>query len=253
MPTPGHRAIDRRVPSPRSKVRSRRYRRASIVRAGACASQGHFRPDPSAPGRQTGHPARPAIAARYRAATRSDARARRRAARAWPSTMPAECPASWCRARPGRSARDHWLIELARQNLVAQILGDEALVLNDPVIRVDDVQRAVGAFERYTGRNRSSVDARNSAPSYAFFESQRGPVVFHDQSADEIGRGLGEEDVAVQLGRQPIAAVDRRRTHRREPRQPAVGPENAVLIATIDAGRRPHRPDDVDSGFCRDS
>ncbi len=34
--------------------------------------------------------------------------------------------------------------QVARQDLIAQVLGDVALVLNDPVIHVDDVEQAVG-------------------------------------------------------------------------------------------------------------
>ena len=41
-----------------------------------------------------------------------------------------------------------WLIELARQDLVAQVFGDEALVLDDAVVHVHDVERAVRAPTR---------------------------------------------------------------------------------------------------------
>ena len=79
------------------------------------------------------------------------------------------------------------------------------------------------------------MDARNSAPSYAFFARSVVPSSFTINRLHEIGGGFGDEDVAVQLRGQPIAAIDGRRAHRREARQAAVGPQNAVLIAAVDA------------------
>src|SRR6185436_14545959 len=41
------------------------------------------------------------------------------------------------------AAEPSWLFELSREDLIAQILGDVATVLDDPAMHVDDVKRAV--------------------------------------------------------------------------------------------------------------
>ena len=57
--------------------------------------------------------------------------------------------------------------------------------------------------------------------------------------------GFDEEHVAEQLGRQPIATIHRGRADGRERRERFVGAEHAVLVAAIDAWRRPYRPGHV--------
>ena len=108
VPTPGRRATCRRAPSSQSKVRSRRYRRASIVRAGASASPGALSARSFSAGTTDRSPrstsSRCAVSRHqpFGCASASTScagvglRQRRRSVRA-----------SSCRARRGRSARDH--------------------------------------------------------------------------------------------------------------------------------------------------
>ena len=67
-----------------------------------------------------------------------------------------------------------------------------------------------GAFASHTGRKRSSVEARNSRPIVGAARPQRRAVVADDQPPNEIAGRLGKERIAVQLGRETVATIDRR-------------------------------------------
>ena len=70
---------------------------------------------------------------------------------------------------------------------------------------------------------------------------KRGPVVGDDDPADEISGRLGDEHVAGELRRQPIAAIDHRRIDAGVGRERAVGAQLAGLVAAIHAAVGPHR------------
>ena len=98
-----------------------------------------------------------------------------------------------------------------------------------------------------TGRNRSSVEPKNSALSYALRARNVVPSSSTHDAPDEIAGGLGDEHIAVQLGRQSIAAIDHGRARGRHLHERAVGrSRNAELVRSIGAGIGPDRPDLVD-------
>ena len=125
-------------------------------------------------------------------------------------------------------------------------------MLDDAAIHVDDVERAVGRVreDRPAGTARRSTRGTRRA-RYALRAAHRRAVVVEDEAADEVGGRLGDEHVAVELGRQPIAAIDHRRADGRELRQRAVRAIDAGLIGAVGARIRPHRPDDVQVRRCR--
>ena len=129
-------------------------------------------------------------AARYRATSRSDATAPGRGAPASRTTTMAAGPDGSCRARRGQMRpRPDRLFELSREDLIAQILGDVAAVLDDAAIHVDDVERAVGRRRQVHGPEtlvgRGDEFAAFGRP---FVPRSVVPVVGDDDPADEIAR-----------------------------------------------------------------
>ena len=59
-------------------------------------------------------------------------------------TSPASDRGASCRGRRGRCGRSRSAARAVRDDVIAQVLGDEAAVLDDAAIHVDDVERAVG-------------------------------------------------------------------------------------------------------------
>ena len=118
-------------------------------------------------------------------------------------------------------------------------------MLDDAVIHVDEVQRAVRRVrqihrpEAFVGRGQE-LRALVGLPCH-----ELRPVVLDDDAADEVGRGIDHEDVAAEVSGKAIAAVHRGRADGGVRGEPAVGAEHAVLVAAIDARRRVHRPHDV--------
>ncbi len=102
-----------------------------------------------------------------------------------------------------------------------------------------------GPVDKSTGRKRSSVDARNSALSVRLPGAQRRAVVAQNDAAHEVGAGLRNEDVSVELRRQPVAAIDHRRADRCEAGERAVRAVDACLVGTVGAGIRAHGPHGV--------
>ena len=137
-------------------------------------------------------------------------------------------------------------LELARQDLIAQVLRDVALVLDDPVVHVDDVQRAVGRRGQIHRPEPLVGRGDELAALVRLLAAQHRAVVGHDDAADQVAGRLGEEHVAVQFRGQPVAAIERRRAHCRERGERLVRPQDAVLITAVHAGSRPDRPHGVE-------
>ena len=192
------------------KDRSRRARRGSRERAFACGGCGGFRQPPEHAAR---HPDS-SLCTRSRCAVSrhqpfgwasSSTSSRRRCAEAAASVprVVVSCTTRQIRPRPIGCSSPR------RDDLVAQVFRDVAAVLNDAAVHVHDVQRAVGR-RRQIHRPEALVGRREElARSYAFARAQRRAVVADDDAADQFAGRLGDEDVAVQIRRQPIAAIDR--------------------------------------------
>ena len=161
------------------------------------------------------------------------------------SSMPKPYRAGSSRARRDRSGQTRSTGRAFAEDVVAQIDRQGQPVLDDPAIHVDDVERAVG---RVGEKDRPETLVGRGEELAAFVRlarPQRRAVVGQDDAADEVGGRLGDEDVPVQIGRQPIAAIDERGADGREPRQRAVGAIDAGLIGAVGSRVRAHRPDDV--------
>ena len=172
---------------------------------------------PSTPAPPTRRRARPAAAAPCPATSRSDATVPARAAPASPSTAPARRPAASCRARCDRCGP--WPIGCSSpfaHDVVAQVPVMKPRCWMMPRYMSTTYSVPSGALDRYTGRNRSSVEARNSASVVGLPRRATWCRCPDDDPADEIPRGLRDEDVPVEVGRQAIAAVDQRGADRRE-------------------------------------
>ena len=87
-------------------------------------------------------------------------------------------------------------------------------------IHVRDVQRAVGRIGEVDGAE-ALVGRREefSALSYAFRARSVVPSSLTMIAADEVGGRLRDEHVAIELRRQPVAAIHQRRADGGEPRQ----------------------------------
>ena len=130
-------------------------------------------------------------------------------------------------------------LQLAREDLIAQVLGDVVAMLDDAVIHVDEVERAVRRVrqihrpEALVGRGQE-LGALVRLP-----RDELRAVVMDDDAADEVGGGIDDEDVAAELRGKAIAAIDRGRADGGVRGEPAVGAEHAGLVAAVDARRRP--------------
>ena len=118
-------------------------------------------------------------------------------------------------------------------------------MLEDPAIHVDDVERAVGRIGQIHGPEALVGRGQELPLVVRLSRAQRASVVAQDDAADEIGGRLGDEDISVEIRRQPIAAVHERRADGRELGQRAVGAIDAGLIRAVGARVRAHGPDDV--------
>ena len=159
-----------------SKVRRRPGRRASTARAAACASPARSRrclPRPSAPPTESPRSTSSRCAVSRHQPFGCDSvstscgggRFRQRRLPVAPRRVVHHAIDAPVAARP---------IELARQDLVAQIFRDVCHVLDDAAIHVDDVERAV----RARTRDSPAGTARRSTPGtlplrYAFFAPER--------------------------------------------------------------------------------
>ncbi len=138
------------------------------------------------------------------------------------------------------------LLEPARENLIAQILRDVVAVLNDAPIEIHDVERPVGRAGEIDGPEPLVGGRQELRLVVRPARLKRRAVVLHDDPAHEVARRLGDEDVAVELGGQPVSPVDHWRADGRVGGERPVGAEDTALIAAVHAARRPHRPDRVD-------
>ena len=113
-------------------------------------------------------------------------------------------------------------------------------------VHVDDVQRAVGRRGQVHRPEPLVGRGDELAALVGLLAAQRRAVVGHDDAADQVAGRLGDEHVAVAV---PPAAGRRDRPSARprgERGERPVGAQDAVLIAAVDAGRRPRRPHGVE-------
>src|SRR5262249_39190908 len=142
--------------------------------------------------------------------------------------------------------------ELVRFDLLTKVRRDQAVVLNDAAIHVDDVERAVRTgtevdwTEPLVGRgDEVSLRVRIAAHDAAVRRGQDLPL-------HQVAYRLRDEAVAIDLGQQ-LAAVAPRAARRRELEELAVAQLAGGLTAASDPRRLVHRPDrfirrDVDVG-----
>src|SRR6185436_7365914 len=132
--------------------------------------------------------------------------------------------------------------ELVRLDLLTEVGRDQAVVLDDAAIHVDDVECAVRTgtevdrTEPLVGRsNEVSLRVRIAAHDAAVLRGQDLPL-------HEVAYWLRDKGVAIELGQQ-IAAVDPRAARRRELEEPAVAQLAGGLTAARDPRRLVHGPD----------
>src|SRR3954466_13997764 len=142
--------------------------------------------------------------------------------------------------------------ELVRLDLLAEVRRDQAVVLDDASIHVDDVECAVRTStevdrtEPLVGRsNEVSLRVRIAAYDAAVLRGQDLPL-------HEVAYRLRNEGVAIELGQQ-VAAVDPWAARRRELEEPAVAQLAGRLTSARDPRRLVNGPDrfvrrDVDVG-----
>ncbi len=137
-------------------------------------------------------------------------------------------------------------LQLAGDDLIAQVLGDVGPVLDEPTIHIHDVEGAVRSA-REIDRPEPFVDRREELCPVIRLSSPEGrAVVVEHDAAYEIRRRLRHEDVPLQVRRQAVPPVDRRCACGRERRQGAILAENAVLIGPIGPRRLTCGPHGVD-------
>ena len=138
------------------------------------------------------------------------------------------------------------LLQLAVDDVIAQIFGDVGALLDDAAVHVDDVERAVGRVGE-PHRPEALVRGGEELPFLVGLPCPQSPSVILDHDpADQVGGRIDDEHVAVQLRGQTVAAVDLRPADRREAVERAIGAIDAELIRAVGARIGPHRPDDVD-------
>ena len=136
-------------------------------------------------------------------------------------------------------------IEPALENLIAQVFGDRDAVLDDAAIQIGDVERAVGRIGQIDRPEALVGGGEELSARVGLARGQALAAVLEDEARHEVRRRFGDEHVAVELRRQTVAAIDRRRAHRGELEQRSVGAIDARLIGAVGARIRPDRPDDV--------
>ena len=103
-----------------------------------------------------------------------------------------------------------------------------------------------GAFERWTGRKRSSVEVTNSVLLYAFRPRRVVPSSLSWIRLTTVRRRLRDENVSVEFRGKSVASIDRRRAGGGECRQRSVLAQDAVLVGPVRAWCLPRRPHRVD-------
>ena len=114
-------------------------------------------------------------------------------------------------AEPGR------LDQPAGADLVLQVLRLVLQVLDHAAVHVGDVERAVGGRQQVD--RAEALVGRGEELALRMRVGRGEPAVgafLHDVAAHQVARRLGDEDVAADVGRQPIAAIDGRRPGRLE-------------------------------------
>ena len=119
-------------------------------------------------------------------------------------------------------------------------------MLDDPAIHVGDVHRSVGRIRDEDWTEAFVGGGQELAAGIRFARGHAPAVVFDDQARHQVGGGLGDEHVSVDVRRQTIAAIDERPADRGELGERPVGAVDAGLIGAVGPGIRTHRPDDVE-------
>jgi hypothetical protein len=114
--------------------------------------------------------------------------------------------------------------ELPRLDLIAQVLRDVVTMLDDAVIHVDDVERAVGCVRQIHGPKALVGRGEELGVLVRFPGDELGAVVVDEDPADEVGGRIDDEDVAAELRGEVVAAVDRWRADGRIGGEPAIRP-----------------------------
>ena len=137
------------------------------------------------------------------------------------------------------------LVQLARQDLVAQVGRDIGPVLDDASVHVDEVEAAVRPRVE-VHRAEALVGGRDEIDSVRVRvrRADAGSVLLQDAPRDEVGGGVADEGVAAVLGREVVAAVDDGAAGGGAGGDAPVLAENPFLVAPVDAridARRPER------------
>ena len=115
------------------------------------------------------------------------------------------------------------IVEIPFLDVVLQVHRRGRAILDDAPIEVDDHQGAVRSRGKSHGPETFVRRPQEFGLVVRAPRAQRRAVVSEHDAPDEVGRRLGHEHVAVELGRQPIAAVDLRAARRRHLNDRAVG------------------------------
>ena len=115
-----------------------------------------------------------------------------------------------------------------------------------PLIDIHHVERAVGRVGQVDRPEPLVRGAQELRPLIRLPRSKRRAVVGDDEPADDVRRGLGDEDVAVQVARQPVAPIHGWRAGGGVGRERAIRPQDALLIGAVGSRCLMGRPDVVD-------
>ena len=141
------------------------------------------------------------------------------------------------------TAAVHGLLQLAVLDVRDEVVRQEALVLDDPAVHIDDVDRAIGAVddldrtEAFVGRSQELL-ARDGGGALD------DPILLREHDAlHEVGRGLGNEGVAMVGGAEEVATVHDGAAGRGRLGQRAIRTQRAGVVAAVHARRRVDRVD----------
>ena len=135
------------------------------------------------------------------------------------------------------------LLQLAVLDVRDEVVRQEALVLDDPAVHIDDVDRAVGAVddldrpETLVGRSQELLPGDGGG---AFDD----PILLREHDAlHDVGGGLRDERIAAVGRTEEVAPVDDGAAGRGRLGQRAVGAQRIGVVAAVHARRRVDRVD----------
>ena len=137
------------------------------------------------------------------------------------------------------------LIQLSGIDLPAQVPADIGLVLDEPAIHVDEVQRTIRAGVRI---DKTIAFVGRCQKLLAFIRGRGSGLALlvraEDHALDKVARRLWNKDVVVVLARELRAAIDLRPARRGGDLEfPCLMVHDIGLVRPVDPGRRVRGPD----------